>query len=153
MTIEVPPTAATTVVDAPVKPNDAKTEEPTLSIQIEPPTASNENPENLVTPNEEKPTSAKRKALFNNPFKGTKKEASTTDTPTAHTAETPKGPVHAEEKAAAAAAAATATGATSGTTTGENKIAKGLGNLYTRIKVIRTLISTLLATCHDQHLF
>lgn len=133
MTIEVPPTAATTVVETPAKPDETKTEEPTLSIQIEPPTASNENPEDLVTPNEEKqPTSAKRKALFNNPFKVTKKEATTPDTPTAHTADAPKEHVHAEEKAAAAAA--TATGAAS-SGTGENKIAKGLGNLYTRIKV------------------
>ncbi|KAL7310527.1 hypothetical protein PS15m_010017 [Mucor circinelloides] len=119
MTIEVPPTAATTVVDTPIEP---KTEEPTLSIQIEPPTANKESPEDLVTPNEEKPTSAKRKALFNNPFKVTKKEVSSPETPTSHTDETPKEHVHVEEKATAA------------TGTGENKITKSLGNLYTRIK-------------------
>lgn len=120
MTIEVPPTAATTVVDTPIEP---KTEEPTLSIQIEPPNANKESPEDLVTPNEEKPTSAKRKALFNNPFKVTKKEVSSPETPTSHTDETPKEHVHVEEKATAA------------TGTGENKITKSLGNLYTRIKV------------------
>ncbi|KAK4512314.1 Bifunctional purine biosynthesis protein PurH [Mucor velutinosus] len=127
MTIEVPPTAATTVVETPAKPDETRTE-PTLSIQIEPPTANNESPEDLVTPNEEKPTSAKRRALFNNPFKAPKKEANTPDTPTAHTTDIPKEHAHAEEKAAVA----TATGVTSGT--GENKISKGLGNLYTRIK-------------------
>lgn len=137
MTIEVPPTATNTVVEdsthkkIPVKDlasDGTKTEEPTLSIQIEPPTTN--NPEDLALSNEEKPTSAKLKALFNNPFKITKKEA-TTEALT-NTADIPRETTQAEEKAAAAAAA-TATGVTTGT--GENKITKGLGNLYTRIKV------------------
>lgn len=136
MTIEVPPAATTAAVEdsthtkTPVKDlasDETKTEEPTLSIQIEPPTTN--NPEDLTLSNEEKPTSAKRKALFNNPFKITKKEAATEAS--THTTDIPRETTHAEEKTAAAAAGAA--GATTGT--GENKITKGLGNLYTRIKV------------------
>ncbi|KAG2215515.1 hypothetical protein INT46_006775 [Mucor plumbeus] len=139
MTIEVPPTATTAVVEEfthtktsskDLASGETKTEEPTLSIQIEPPTTN--NPEDLTLSNEEKPTSAKLKALFNNPFKITKKET-TAETSTT-TADIPRETANAEEKAAAtaSAAAATATGITTGT--GENKITKGLGNLYTKIK-------------------
>lgn len=143
MTIEAPPAATTAVVEdsthtkTPVKDlasDETKTEEPTLSIQIEPPTTN--NPEDLTLSNEEKPTSAKRKTLFNNPFKITKKEAATEAS--THTADIPRETTHAEEKTATVAGAGTtgaagAAGATTGA--GENKITKGLGNLYTRIKV------------------
>ncbi|KAI8639712.1 hypothetical protein BD408DRAFT_420962 [Parasitella parasitica] len=124
MTIEVPPIATPAVVENTAAAKNVaadatkEAQEPTMSIQIEPPTAN--NPEDLATPNEEKPTSAKRKPLFNNLFKVNKKEAAA-ETP-AHTADISREIANAEEKVAAAVV------------TAENKIAKGLGNLYTRIK-------------------
>jgi hypothetical protein len=120
MTVDNPPSTVNETKGQVFK--EKTNEEPTLSIQIKPPTTNENVPEEPSSPNEEKRANSKRRGLFNNPFaKHSPKK------------ETSEDIVHANDATTREATDSEAKPPTS--PHGENKIAKGLGNLYTRLKV------------------
>lgn len=121
MTIEVPPTT-TTETESPtvLKPIVLTDENKQVEAQNQTETEATllttaEEIKDKEVPTEEKPTSGKKRNLFNNPFgKGSPKKEEAGN----HEEEVHKEPVEDATK-----------------TAGENKITKSLGNIYTKIKV------------------
>jgi hypothetical protein len=114
MTIDNPPSKAS-------QPKD--TEDPTYSIQIEPPAANQTVPDEISSPNKVKRANTKRRSLFINPFaKHSPKKETHEDTVHTNDVTTSRETTDSEGKSPTSPH-------------GEKKITKGLGNLYNRLKV------------------